>query len=78
MCIPGPGKTRPQSPVSEVVFQQTVTVIPPEALHTISSAPLSNQLETKVGLFFTYISIDVQMFLTETEMQFSICICIFS
>ncbi|XP_060775711.1 bromodomain testis-specific protein isoform X2 [Neoarius graeffei] len=48
MAAAGPGKTRPQSPVSEVVFQQTVTVIPPEALHTISSAPLSNQLETKL------------------------------
>ncbi|TVK90589.1 Bromodomain testis-specific protein [Bagarius yarrelli] len=44
----GLGKMRPQSPVSEVVFQQTVTVIPPEALHTISSAPLSAQLEAKL------------------------------
>ncbi|XP_046691918.1 LOW QUALITY PROTEIN: bromodomain testis-specific protein [Silurus meridionalis] len=42
------GKIRPQSPVSEVVFQQTVTVIPPEALHTISSTPLSAQLEAKL------------------------------
>ncbi|XP_053353982.1 bromodomain testis-specific protein isoform X1 [Clarias gariepinus] len=48
MPPPGFGKMRPQSPVSEVVFQQTVTVIPPEALHTISSAPLSAQLEAKL------------------------------
>ncbi|XP_062853383.1 bromodomain testis-specific protein isoform X1 [Trichomycterus rosablanca] len=41
-------KTRPQSPMSEVVFQQTVTVIPPEALHTLPSAPLSAQLEAKL------------------------------
>uniref|UniRef100_A0A4W4DQV3 Bromodomain testis-specific protein-like n=1 Tax=Electrophorus electricus TaxID=8005 RepID=A0A4W4DQV3_ELEEL len=41
-------KTRPQSPVSEVVFQQTVTVIPPEALHTIPSTPLSTQLQAKL------------------------------
>jgi len=40
---------RPQSPVSEVVFQQTVTVIPPDALHTIPSAPLSAQLTAKVS-----------------------------
>uniref|UniRef100_A0AAR2K2J1 Bromodomain testis associated n=1 Tax=Pygocentrus nattereri TaxID=42514 RepID=A0AAR2K2J1_PYGNA len=44
----GLGKMRPQSPVSEVVFQQTVTVIPPEALHTISSTPLSTHLEAKL------------------------------
>uniref|UniRef100_A0A672RYP2 Bromodomain testis-specific protein-like n=1 Tax=Sinocyclocheilus grahami TaxID=75366 RepID=A0A672RYP2_SINGR len=37
-----------QSPVSEVVFQQTVTVIPPDALHTIPSAPLSAQLTAKL------------------------------
>ncbi|XP_053492062.1 bromodomain testis-specific protein isoform X3 [Ictalurus furcatus] len=48
MSAAGLGKTRPPSPVSEVVFQQTVTVIPPEALHTISSAPLSAQLEAKL------------------------------
>uniref|UniRef100_A0A8B9L0D2 Bromodomain, testis-specific n=1 Tax=Astyanax mexicanus TaxID=7994 RepID=A0A8B9L0D2_ASTMX len=43
------GKMRPQSPVSEVVFQQTVTVIPSEALHTIHSAPpLSLQLESQL------------------------------
>ncbi|XP_039547340.1 bromodomain testis-specific protein isoform X2 [Pimephales promelas] len=41
-------KMRPQSPVSEVVFQQTVTVIPPDALHTIPSAPLSAQLTAKL------------------------------
>ncbi|KAA0713064.1 Bromodomain testis-specific protein [Triplophysa tibetana] len=41
-------KIRPQSPVSEVVFQQTVTVIPPDALHTLSSTPLSAQLTTKL------------------------------
>ncbi|XP_076846562.1 bromodomain testis-specific protein isoform X3 [Brachyhypopomus gauderio] len=39
-------KMRPQSPVSEVVFQQTVTVIPPEALHTIP--PLSAQLQANL------------------------------
>lgn len=39
---------RPQSPVSEVVFQQTVTVIPPDALHTIPTAPLSAQLTAKL------------------------------
>ncbi|XP_059416462.1 bromodomain testis-specific protein-like isoform X3 [Carassius carassius] len=39
---------RPQSPVSEVVFQQTVTVIPPDALHTNPSAPLSAQLTAKL------------------------------
>lgn len=39
---------RPPSPVSEVVFQQTVTVIPPNALHTIPSAPLSAQLTAKL------------------------------
>ncbi|XP_072540141.1 bromodomain testis-specific protein isoform X2 [Salminus brasiliensis] len=44
----GLGKMRPQSPVSEVVFQQTVTVIPSEALHTIPSAPLSVQLEAQL------------------------------
>ncbi|XP_058258801.1 bromodomain testis-specific protein isoform X5 [Hemibagrus wyckioides] len=48
MSATGLGKMRPQSPMSEVVFQQTVTVIPPEALHTISSAPLSAQLEAKL------------------------------
>ncbi|MCJ8729641.1 hypothetical protein PDJAM_G00108740 [Pangasius djambal] len=48
MSAAGLGKMRPQSPVSEVVFQQTVTVIPPEALRTISSAPLSAQLEAKL------------------------------
>ncbi|XP_017335349.1 bromodomain testis-specific protein isoform X2 [Ictalurus punctatus] len=48
MSAAGLGKTQPPSPVSEVVFQQTVTVIPPEALHTISSAPLSAQLEAKL------------------------------
>ncbi|KAB5584233.1 hypothetical protein PHYPO_G00105030 [Pangasianodon hypophthalmus] len=48
MSAAGLGKMRPQSPVSEVVFQQTVTVIPPEALHTISSTPLSAQLEAKL------------------------------
>ncbi|XP_051996683.1 bromodomain testis-specific protein-like [Xyrauchen texanus] len=41
-------KMRPQSPVSEVVFQQTVTVIPPDALHTIPSAPLSAHLTAKL------------------------------
>ncbi|XP_056606007.1 bromodomain testis-specific protein isoform X2 [Triplophysa dalaica] len=41
-------KIRPQSPVSEVVFQQTVTVIPPDALHTLASTPLSAQLTTKL------------------------------
>ncbi|XP_067315650.1 bromodomain testis-specific protein isoform X1 [Pseudorasbora parva] len=41
-------KMRPQSPVSEVVFQQTVTVIPPDALHKIPSAPLSAQLTAKL------------------------------
>ncbi|XP_067228981.1 bromodomain testis-specific protein isoform X4 [Chanodichthys erythropterus] len=41
-------KMRPQSPVSEVVFQQTVTVIPPDALHTIPSTPLSAQLTAKL------------------------------
>ncbi|RXN14021.1 bromodomain testis-specific -like isoform X2 [Labeo rohita] len=39
---------RPQSPVSEVVFQQTVPVIPPDALHTIPTAPLSAQLTAKL------------------------------
>lgn len=62
MCITGLGKMRPPSPVSEVVFQQTVTVIPPEALHTISSAPLSAQLEAKVSLFHI-----IQTLFTETE-----------
>lgn len=57
---------RPQSPVSEVVFQQTVTVIPPEALHTISSAPLSAQLEAKVSLFYI-----MQMFLSVTDVIFN-------
>ncbi|TRY66366.1 hypothetical protein DNTS_035184 [Danionella cerebrum] len=41
-------KKRPQSPVSEVVFQQTVTVIPPDALRTIPPASLSAQLTAKV------------------------------
>ncbi|XP_051569108.1 bromodomain testis-specific protein-like [Myxocyprinus asiaticus] len=41
-------KMRPQSPVSEVVFQQTVTVIPSDALHTIPSAPLSAHLKAKL------------------------------
>nr|F1QW93.2 RecName: Full=Bromodomain testis-specific protein [Danio rerio] len=41
-------KKRPPSPMSEVVFQQTVTVIPPDALHTIPSAPLSAQLTAKL------------------------------
>ncbi|XP_056315780.1 bromodomain testis-specific protein isoform X1 [Danio aesculapii] len=41
-------KKRPPSPMSEVVFQQTVTVIPPHALHTIPSAPLSAQLTAKL------------------------------
>ncbi|XP_031431282.1 bromodomain testis-specific protein isoform X2 [Clupea harengus] len=41
-------KQRPQSPVSEVVFQQTVTVIPSEALHTMPTTPLSAQLTAKI------------------------------
>ncbi|XP_063056599.1 bromodomain testis-specific protein isoform X2 [Engraulis encrasicolus] len=41
-------KQRPHSPVSEVVFQQTVTVIPPEALHTMPSTPLSAQITAKI------------------------------
>ncbi|XP_066519060.1 bromodomain testis-specific protein isoform X2 [Hoplias malabaricus] len=41
-------KLRPQSPVSEVVFQQTVTVIPSEALDSIPSTPLSAHLEAKL------------------------------
>uniref|UniRef100_A0A4W5LJB5 Bromodomain testis associated n=1 Tax=Hucho hucho TaxID=62062 RepID=A0A4W5LJB5_9TELE len=42
-------KLRPQSPVSEVVFQQTVTVIPPEAHHTIPpAAQLSSQIAAKI------------------------------
>ncbi|XP_066548679.1 bromodomain testis-specific protein [Amia ocellicauda] len=45
----GLSKLKPQSPVSEVVFQQTVTVIPSEALRTIPSAPLmSAHLSSKV------------------------------
>ncbi|XP_030646936.1 bromodomain testis-specific protein [Chanos chanos] len=45
----GLGKMRPQSPMSEVVVQQTVTVIPPEALHTIpTNTPLSAQITAKV------------------------------
>ncbi|XP_029542374.2 bromodomain testis-specific protein-like isoform X2 [Oncorhynchus nerka] len=41
-------KLRPQSPVSEVVFQQTVTVIPLEAHHTIPpAAQLSSQIAAK-------------------------------
>ncbi|XP_028817332.1 bromodomain testis-specific protein isoform X2 [Denticeps clupeoides] len=43
-----PVKLRPQSPVSEVVFQQTVTVIPPEILHAIPTTPLSAQLSAKM------------------------------
>ncbi|XP_064186632.1 bromodomain testis-specific protein isoform X2 [Anguilla rostrata] len=41
-------KSKPQSPVSEVVFQQTVTVIPPEMLHSIPPAPLSAQIAAKI------------------------------
>lgn len=41
-------KLRPLSPVSEVVFQQTVTVIPPEALNPIPPAQLSSQMEDKI------------------------------
>lgn len=41
------GKVRPQSPVSEVVFQQTVTVIPSEVLHAMTTGPLSAQLDAK-------------------------------
>ncbi|XP_031641633.1 bromodomain testis-specific protein isoform X4 [Oncorhynchus kisutch] len=42
-------KLRPQSPVSEVVFQQTVTVIPPEALHTVPpAAQLSSHIAAKI------------------------------
>ncbi|KAL2090349.1 hypothetical protein ACEWY4_015037 [Coilia grayii] len=41
-------KQRPHSPVSEVVFQQTVTVIPPEALHTMPGTPLAAQLTAKI------------------------------
>nr|XP_029488939.1 bromodomain testis-specific protein-like isoform X4 [Oncorhynchus nerka] len=42
-------KLRPQSPVSEVVFQQTVTVIPPEALHTVPpAAQLSSHIVAKI------------------------------
>ncbi|XP_031689423.1 bromodomain testis-specific protein isoform X6 [Oncorhynchus kisutch] len=42
-------KLRPQSPVSEVVFQQTVTVIPLEAHHTIPpAAQLSSQIAAKI------------------------------
>ncbi|XP_041705384.2 bromodomain testis-specific protein isoform X2 [Coregonus clupeaformis] len=41
-------KLRPQSPVSEVVFQQTVMVIPLEAQHTIPpAAQLSSQIASK-------------------------------
>uniref|UniRef100_A0A672JTS8 Bromodomain testis-specific protein-like n=1 Tax=Sinocyclocheilus grahami TaxID=75366 RepID=A0A672JTS8_SINGR len=47
--------TRPQSPVSEVVFQQTVTVIPRDALHTIPSAPLSAQLSAKLTVICMYL-----------------------
>uniref|UniRef100_A0A4W5P5M6 Bromodomain, testis-specific n=1 Tax=Hucho hucho TaxID=62062 RepID=A0A4W5P5M6_9TELE len=42
-------KLRPQSPVSEVVFQQTVTVIPPEALHIVPpAAQLSSHIAAKI------------------------------
>ncbi|KAM9528136.1 bromodomain testis-specific protein-like isoform 3-T3 [Salvelinus alpinus] len=42
-------KLRPQSPVSEVVFQQTVTVIPLEAHHTIPpAAQLSSKIAAKI------------------------------
>ncbi|KAG7488247.1 hypothetical protein MATL_G00032380 [Megalops atlanticus] len=44
----GTVKLKPQSPVSEVVFQQTVTVIPPEMLHSIQPAPLSAQISAKI------------------------------
>ncbi|XP_036372555.1 bromodomain testis-specific protein isoform X2 [Megalops cyprinoides] len=44
----GAVKLKPQSPVSEVVFQQTVTVIPPEMLHSIQPAPLSAQIAAKI------------------------------
>ena len=48
-CV-GVVKLRPQSPVSEVVFQQTVTVIPPEALHTVPpAAQLSSHIAAKVS-----------------------------
>ncbi|KAI4903257.1 hypothetical protein NFI96_024557 [Prochilodus magdalenae] len=45
----GLGKIRSHSPVSEVVFQQTVTVIPPEAVRTIPSTPLSAHFEAKLN-----------------------------
>nr|XP_015210783.1 PREDICTED: bromodomain-containing protein 3-like isoform X2 [Lepisosteus oculatus] len=42
-------KLKSRSPVSEVVFQQTVTVIPPDALRAIPSAPLMPaQLSSKI------------------------------
>ncbi|KAM9478799.1 bromodomain testis-specific protein isoform 10-T16 [Salvelinus alpinus] len=47
--VKGVVKLRPQSPVSEVVFQQTVTVIPPEALHTVPpAAQLSSHIAAKI------------------------------
>nr|XP_046156384.1 bromodomain testis-specific protein-like isoform X3 [Oncorhynchus gorbuscha] len=47
--VKGVVKLRPQSPVSEVVFQQTVTVIPPEALHTVPpAAQLSSHIVAKI------------------------------
>ncbi|KAJ7986417.1 hypothetical protein DPEC_G00339680 [Dallia pectoralis] len=48
-CSAGVLKLRPQSPVSEVVFQQTVTVIPPEAMETIPpAAQLSSQITATI------------------------------
>ncbi|XP_061093734.1 bromodomain testis-specific protein isoform X3 [Conger conger] len=41
-------KSKPQSPVSEVVFQQTVTVIPPEMLLSIPPEPLTAQIAAKI------------------------------
>ncbi|XP_062308301.1 bromodomain testis-specific protein isoform X2 [Osmerus eperlanus] len=41
-------KQRSSSPVSEVVFQQTVTVIPPGALHSIPPAQLSSKMAEKI------------------------------
>uniref|UniRef100_A0A667WM63 Bromodomain, testis-specific n=1 Tax=Myripristis murdjan TaxID=586833 RepID=A0A667WM63_9TELE len=52
--IPGKGKKtgavkpRPHSPVSEVVVQQTVTVIPPDALHSIPPNRLSTQIDATI------------------------------
>ncbi|XP_071392193.1 bromodomain testis-specific protein [Centroberyx affinis] len=45
---PGAVKLRPHSPVSEVVFQQTVTVIPPDMLHSIPPAQLSTQIDATI------------------------------